>query len=57
MFYYITDKDLKQFSLFYAVVLRSYEVLKMDIKKKNNFWAGVFGNGLILKHVYLRVIY
>jgi hypothetical protein len=57
MFYYIPDKHLKQFSLFYSAVLRSYEVLKMDIKKSKKIWAGVFGNGLILKRVYLIVIY
>jgi hypothetical protein len=30
----------------------------MDIKKSTKkIWAGVVGNGLILKHVYLIVIY
>jgi hypothetical protein len=27
----------------------------MDIKKSKKIWAGVFGNGLILKHVYLML--
>jgi hypothetical protein len=38
----VTDKHLKQLALFYSVILRSHEVLKMDIKKpQKKFWAGV----------------
>jgi hypothetical protein len=48
-------KDIAHF--FSSVVVRFYEVLKMDIKKlmRKNLTA-VFGNGMILKYRYVIAI-